>query len=228
MAKRTALQLVNTVLARINQPQISDIAALTAGSHSDLILGYLNDAQNVLAGEAVWFDLIISRTFSTVASTQTYAVLSDFAQGFALVDTTNDLVLVESDTKLILFRDPDSSSEGTPQFFSYQSGNYLLYPIPDAVYAMTDWYVKEPTSLAVNVDLSELPLSLEMCLLKWAETEIFDYLNNSTKSVLALGKYKTLRDLAVEKNEEIIDRIRVMDSTGDQIHAHPRFKTPIL
>lgn len=228
MAKRTALQLTNVILARINQSQVSDISTLTAGSHSNIILEYLNDAQNVLAGEAIWADLVVSRTFSTVASQQAYAVQSDFAQGFALINSTNDIILTETHTKLMLFDDPDQSVEGTPEFFSYQEGNYLLYPIPDSVDSMIDWYVKEPSSFSVNGDLSDLPLSVEPCILKWAESEIFDYLNNSTKSILALNKYKSLRNLAVDKNEEVIDRIRVIDSTQGQISARSRFQKPIM
>jgi hypothetical protein len=100
MAKQTALELVNRILNRIGQSQVSDISALVAGSHADIILNFLNEGQNQLYAEDLeWYSLYRTREFDTVRYT---------AATISFADT-----------------DPDTILDSANGFGSFQAGMYV-------------------------------------------------------------------------------------------------------
>ena len=88
MGKRTYLQLTNTVLKRIGQAAISDVA--TATGNALIITEMINEAQNYLWTEEKWYSLYATRSWNTViytASTIAFVdsgpdTITDSANGF--------------------------------------------------------------------------------------------------------------------------------------------------
>lgn len=88
MAKRTYLELTNTVLKRIGKAEISDVA--TATGNALIITEMINEAQNFLWTEEKWYSLYATRSWKTVTYTaETIAfndanpdTITDSASGF--------------------------------------------------------------------------------------------------------------------------------------------------
>ena len=78
---------------------------------------------------------------------------------------------------------------------------------------MLEKYWKEPLTLTASTDYSELPLEAENALLKWVESEIWLYLNNSQKAQLMGQKFVHLLERAIETNDNILDEMKVVNST---------------
>ncbi len=228
MAKRTYLQLTNLILSRAKQSQVSDMTALTSGSHSDLISEYINDAQNVLMVEENWYTLITEREISS-GTTGVLAVASDFDKSLILVDKTSKRYLREGLSREFLMGDSGRDDTGPPLRFSAEGTNYRFDTIPASAVTLTDVYWKEPTSLSANGDTSDLPLICEPLIIKWAESELFSYMGNSVKSELAMRKYNTLLPRAMDKNQEVLDRMILVDSESfdEQFDSRTRIATPI-
>lgn len=228
MAKRNYLGLTNLILGRIKQSAVADMTTLTAGSHSDLISEYINDAQNVLMIEDNWYTLITEREIASGTS-GTLAVASDFDKSLVLVDKTNKKYLVEGLSRDFLMGDAGRDDTGPPTRFSAEGTNYRFDTIPTTSVTLTDVYWKQPTSLSANTDSSDLPLICEPLIIKWVESEIFAYVGNTVKSELALRRYNTLLPKAMDKNQEIVDRMIIVDSDSfdDHFDSRTRIQTPI-
>ena len=67
MAKLTYLELVNRILRRITQTDITDVT--DASGQALIIADYLNEAQNYLYTESNWYSLFATRSWSTVTVT---------------------------------------------------------------------------------------------------------------------------------------------------------------
>jgi hypothetical protein len=68
MAKLTYLQLINRVLKRITQPEISTVTGVSG--HAKIVGELINEAQNELWTEATnWHSLFTMRTFTTLVAT---------------------------------------------------------------------------------------------------------------------------------------------------------------
>ncbi len=228
MAKRNYLQLTNLILGRIKQTAVGDMTALTAASHADLIAEYINDAQNVLMIEDDWYTLITERSIAS-GTTGVLAVASDFNKSLVLVDATNKVYLIEGLSRDFLINDRGRDDIGPPRRFSAEGANYRFNTIPGTSVTLTDVYWRQPTSLSANTDESLLPLICEPLIIKWVESEIYAYMGNSVKSELALRRYQTLLPKAMDKNQEVIDRMIIMDSEDFDHHedSRTRISTPI-
>jgi len=86
MAKRTYLQLTNTVLKRIGKAEISDVA--TATGNVLITTEMINEAQNYLWTEEKWYSLYATRTWKTVTYTASTIAFND-ANPDTITDTAN-------------------------------------------------------------------------------------------------------------------------------------------
>jgi hypothetical protein len=298
MAKQTALELVNRVLNRVGQDEVTDISALTARTHADRILQYLNEGQNLIyAEELEWYSLYKTRKWSTVtyqaatiafnnanpdtitdsangfgsfASGQqvlvsgsdsndgtytvqtaaagtltlqsadnltaeaagetvtitaiTYAVPSDWARTYALLDTTNDTFLTPDDTVTFDEVDPDSSETATPTHYGLDADYIRIYPIPAGTYSLRERYYALPTAFTANTDTSLLPIETENCLIYWAWSQELGYLNKFDESDRIMGSYNRMLKIAQKANKKKINIIRQMHgSPPDTGIRGPRF-----
>lgn len=179
--KLTYLQLVNTVLKRITQAEISTVAGATG--QAKIISEMINEAQVELWTETTnWHSLYAERTFSTVANTATYLLANDWGRTIGLMDITTNIILTEDFMRTFDESSPDASRTGTTTNFAIQGGSYVFFPIPASTSTIRERYWKIPTKLAVDIDTSSLPLFCENFLIHWAWMSILDYLNKFEQS----------------------------------------------
>lgn len=99
MAKASYLELVNRILRRISQTEITDIS--TANGHAEIIGNLYNEAQNELFTETNWYSLYTMRTFQTVtytASTISFSdsdpdTIDDSASGFGSFEANMEVLV---------------------------------------------------------------------------------------------------------------------------------------
>ena len=97
MAKRTYLQLTNTVLKRIGQASIADVSLATGNAL--IITEMINEAQNFLWAEEKWYSLYATRSWLTVTYT---------ASTIAFVDS-----------------DPDTITDSANGFGDFEAGEHI-------------------------------------------------------------------------------------------------------
>ncbi len=148
----------------------------------------------------------------SLSNNDTYGLANDFGRGISLLDFTNNKSLAPSNFKTFDDSNPNLSTTGNPTHYSIQGGNYRLHPIPSGTNVMLEKYWKEPLTLTASTDYSELPLEAENALLKWVESEIWLYLNNSQKAQLMGQKFVHLLERAIETNDNILDEMKVVNS----------------
>lgn len=103
MAKQTFLTLVNRVLTRIDQSEITDTSNVSG--HAKLIVDFFNEGQLMLFNEISWYSLYTTRQFDTVsynAATISFAnsdpdTIDDSASGLSGFEAGME-VLVEGST----------------------------------------------------------------------------------------------------------------------------------
>lgn len=138
----TYLQLINDVLARLRETQVS---TANETAYSTLIGKFVNDAKRQVEDAYAWNVLGQTLTFNTVAGTYVYS-MTGAGQKFQVLDAINitsnvglrNISFVEMN-RLQNFTTPVS---GIPQAYSFDgvdgSGDtkVVLYSRPDNVYAM--------------------------------------------------------------------------------------------
>ncbi len=102
-----------------------------------------------------WYFTETNTTFVTVAGTQTYALPTDFKamDRVRLTYPTNTYWDLNYQPFEYIGRITSISTlTGPPQDYAIFSQQLWIYPIPDAVYTITEYYEQELTSLATTPD----------------------------------------------------------------------------
>jgi hypothetical protein len=130
-------------------------ARIIAELHRDDVAGvvddYINDAIAHYQRYRFWFNET-SATQNTVAGTETYAWPTDFVELDSLVATLNGTF---TPLKQVSPRDIDelyvnTTYRGQPSVFANYKEQFRLYPTPDAVYVLTQYYLKDYTPLTTG------------------------------------------------------------------------------
>jgi hypothetical protein len=154
MAIPTYLEMVNEVLIRLREPEVTSVSD---NSYSKLIGKYINDAKRQVEDAWAWNALTETLTATTASNIFSY-VLEGSGTRFRIIDVLNDTenyVMKYGETKRMnqwfLMANPE---RGTPQYYNFNGtdseGNTLVdfYPIPDGVY-----------NIRINLILSQVPLA---------------------------------------------------------------------
>lgn len=163
MASPTYLQLVNDVLNRLRENEVSSVSD---NAYSKLIGKYVNDAKRMVEDSYNWNALSDTLTAVTAANIFNY-VLVGSGQRFRVIDVLNDT----SDTALQVKTTVDmnrlflitSSSKGAPNFYNFNGTDSNgdtqvdLYPIPNGVYNIRFNIIKPQVPLAANSDTLLVP-----------------------------------------------------------------------
>jgi len=224
MAKKTALQIVNQTLREINQTVLTDFSSISG--QAQIALDYINQAQEVLFNEENWYSLYTTRTFSTVASTATVALASDFGRGVDLINLTSNMRLEENYIKVMDFKDSGALQEGTPELFALTGTNYEFYPIPNAVYSIRERYWAMPTDLSAVSDTSALPIEAQPALLHYVKASVLGYLNRYELSQFHFARYNVELKRAMKANKRKLDHIDSFRDTNEMFaFGAPRLPT---
>jgi hypothetical protein len=164
----TALQLVNKVLRRLREDEVSSFNS----SYTKLILDFVNETKREVEDAWNWTSLRTTKTITTSASTRQY-VLTGAGSRYRFLDAWNStnnspLRLTTGD-----FMNGDieggSATTGVPTYFRLygQDSNgdpYIdFFPVPDGVYTLT-FYASVPqpdfTAITDTITVPEWPVVL--------------------------------------------------------------------
>lgn len=163
MASYNFVQLVNQVLTRLRE---SEVSSVNDNSYSKLIGMFVNDAKRQAEDAYNWNALTETLTADTVNDIFSY-VLTGSGQRFRMIEVLNDsenFVLRNQTTKemdrLFLLT---SGDKGAPRYYNFNgtnaNGDTLvdLYPVPDKTYNLRFNIIKPQLPLAADADVLLIP-----------------------------------------------------------------------
>jgi hypothetical protein len=161
----TYLDLVNSVLRRMRENEVSSVAS---DSYSKLIGEFVNDAKTFVENAWDWSALRKTVTVTTTDNVVSYE-LTGTNNSFSVLDVINDTsnVFMRNQSsswmnKVYLVDDP---VKGSPDFFSYNgvssAGESIvdLYPKPDKAYTLRFNIVDRPDRMTEDTDTLLVPSS---------------------------------------------------------------------
>ena len=158
----TYLQLVNSVLRRLREDEVTSVSQTT---YSKLIGDFVNDAKALVEVAWPWNNLRTEIVVGTTASTFQYTLT-----GAGTVPQVINAINEESNT-FMYYKTPswfdnqfknNTPSEGSPEFFTFRGLNgddslIDVYPIPDASYTLLFNVVVGLEPLVNNSDALLIP-----------------------------------------------------------------------
>lgn len=164
MSIPTYLEMVNEVLVRLREPEVTSVSD---NSYSKLIGKFINDAKRQVEDAWAWNALTETLTATTAANIFSY-VLEGSGTRFRIIDVLNDTenyVMKYGETKKMnewfLMADPE---KGKPQYYNFNgtdavTGDTLVdfYPIPNGVYNIRINLIKSQVPLSANSDKPLVP-----------------------------------------------------------------------
>lgn len=172
----TYLQLVNAVLRRLRESEVSTITGATQNTYPKLIGDFINEAKQTVENAWDWSALRSTVTVTTSAGVYDYT-LTGSGERFTIdsvIDETNKLRVEWEPNEF--FEDAlvlsGTATQGKPvNFTMYGSNNgdakIKLYPVPDDVYSIKFNLVKRQADLSADSDVLLVP-SRPVVLLAWA------------------------------------------------------------
>lgn len=163
MAAYNYLQLTNSVLRRLREPEATSV---NDNEYVKLIATYINDSKRQVEDAYNWNSL--SETLSAVTAPDIFNyVLTGSGQRFRLIDIINDtsnMIMSNRTTRWMdqnfLVNDPP---KGPPMYFNFNGTNVNgdtqvdLYPIPDGVYNIRFNIIKPQVELVADADVLYVP-----------------------------------------------------------------------
>jgi len=165
----TALQLVNKVLRRLREDEVTSFTSSYAG----LILDFVNETKREVEDSWNWTSLRTTKTITTAAGTSQYA-LTGAGSRFRILDawdSTNNAQLVLANSAYFNYNTEGMGSPSQGHPFAYQvwgqdaNGDpYIsINPVPDGAYTLT-FYVHVPqvdlTATSDTMTVDEWPVVL--------------------------------------------------------------------
>lgn len=159
----TYLQMVNSVLRRLREAEVSSVAD---NAYSKLIGDFVNDAKRNVEDSYNWNALYDTLSATTSADVFNY-VLTGSGQRFRVIDILNDTSnwflkeqsTVWFDQQFLL----TNTVKGSPQYYNFNGVNINgdtqvdLFPIPNGVYNIRFNIVKPQAELSANTDSILVP-----------------------------------------------------------------------
>ena len=156
MASPTYLELVNDVLIRLRENEVTSVSDT---AYSKLIGKYVNDAKRQVEDSYNWNAL--SDTLSAVTSVDIFNyILVGSGQRFRMIDVLNDTS--DDFLKLKTTQEMDSlfltttTEKGSPRYYNFNGTDSNgdtqvdVYPIPDGVYNLRFNIIKPQAALSSN------------------------------------------------------------------------------
>ena len=162
----TYLQLVNSVLRRLREDEVTTAVGSTASGYTKLIGDFVNDAKRIVEDSWDWSSLRSTFTIITDPNVSQYAI-----SGTGSATKTLDVI---NDTSNWFMRHASSSwmnnaflnqeaPTGAPNYYSWNGFNdsgYAIvdvYPIPDSVYDLRFNVVNRDAAFTDDVSVLNVP-----------------------------------------------------------------------
>jgi len=163
MAQPTYLELVNSVLRRVREKEVTNV---TDNTYSKMIGEFVNDAKRQCEDAYNWNALSETLTASTTSSIFNY-VLEGSGQRFRMIDviddTSNNILELASTARMNKLFLVETTQTGAPQYYNFNGVNSNgdtqvdLYPIPNATYNLRFNIIKPQVPLSANTDKLLIP-----------------------------------------------------------------------
>jgi hypothetical protein len=164
MALPTYLELVNDILVRMREPEVSTVQENTL---SKLIGKLVNDAKRQVEDAYKWSALITDIPLTTVADTSTYAITGSGSR-YKVSELHNTTKYVGLKTVSLAMYNLWSGSSGAPQIGSpnYYCFNgidtngdakVMFWPVPDAAYNINVQLYVPQNALSADSDTMKVP-----------------------------------------------------------------------
>jgi len=159
----TYLNLMNNVLRRLREDEVSSVSATT---YTKMVSDFINDAKKLVEESNDWSALRETIVVSTTASDNSYSLTGsgDNVKVMSVINDTQNCFM-EYQTK-DWFNDSlyiANAVEGAPKYYTYNgldsSGDteVLVGPTPDGVYSLRFDVVKRQADLSSNTDTLLVP-----------------------------------------------------------------------
>jgi len=157
------LQLVNSVLRRLREDEVSSVGA---NAYSKMIGEFINDAKRQVEDAYDWNALSDTLITTTTNDIFNYT-LAGSGQRFKVTDVINDTddfflkYQTASEMNRLFFT--SSSEKGSPRYYNFNGidsngdNKVDLYPIPDGVYTLRFSISKPQLPLSANADVLLVP-----------------------------------------------------------------------
>ena len=159
----TYLNLVNNVLRRLREDQVTTVYANT---YSSMVGDYINDAKTLVENTWDWSQLRSTVTVTTAADDYTYSLTGsqDYGKVLTMINDTSNIIMEYRpqswvDEKYLL----GASASGAPAFYTYNGvdangdSQIDVYPKPDGVYSIKTKMVLRNAPLSVDADTLAIP-----------------------------------------------------------------------
>lgn len=166
MANKTYLQMVNEVMVRLREPEVT---AVTDTAYSKLIGRFINDAKRQVEDAYNWNAISETVTVSTSANLFNY-VLTGVGQRFRIIDVINntqewfmDFDTTHNMNAKLLGVNNLTVATGAPRYYNFNgvdsNGDTQvdLYPIPDGVYTLYFNMIKPQPDFTASADQIKIP-----------------------------------------------------------------------
>ena len=163
MAAYNYLQLTNSVLRRLREPEATSV---NDNEYVKLIATYINDSKRQVEDAYNWNSL--SETLSAVTAPDIFNyVLNGSGQRFRLIDIINDSSNMIMQNRTTRWMDQaflvNNPQKGPPTYFNFNGTNSSgdtqvdFYPIPDSVYNIRFNIIKPQIELVADADILLVP-----------------------------------------------------------------------
>lgn len=163
MATYNYIQLTNSVLRRLREPEATSVSD---NDYVKLIATYINDSKRQVEDAYNWNSL--SETLSAVTAADIFNyVLNGSGQRFRCIDIINDTSNIVMQNQTTRWMDKaflvDNPTKGAPIYFNFNGTNANgdtqvdIYPIPDGVYNLRFNVIKPQVELEANSDKLLVP-----------------------------------------------------------------------
>lgn len=206
------IQLVNSVLRRLRETEVSSVAD---NAYSKMIGEFVNDAKRQVEDAYAWNSL--SDTLSAVTATDLFNyVLVGSGQRFRIIDVINDtddyFLKYQTTSEMNRLFLMTSSEKGSPRYYNFNgvdsNGDTQvdLYPIPDGVYNVRFNIIRPQLPLSTDADrllVPHEPVIFNACARAFAErgedggiasSEMYALYNQSLADAIAIESSRYLEE----------------------------------
>tara|TARA_Y100001951_G_C11239751_1_gene239764 strand:+ start:234 stop:878 length:645 start_codon:yes stop_codon:yes gene_type:complete len=158
----TYLQLVNAVLRRLRE---SEVTSVSQNTYSALIGELVNQSKRYIENAVNWSGLRSDITFNTADDDFTYTLTGATDRSTVLDvinDTSNKRLSYKTPYEFKNFKNIATSSKGSPSFFTFNGFDGVntqvdVHPTPDGVYSLIFTVAKRPVDLSSDSDTILVP-----------------------------------------------------------------------
>lgn len=172
------LELQTEVLARGFDP----------ATYAARITQFINDGLALIARRVDYYVDDAAYPFQTTSGTGTYAMPANLARARSLSDTDRRIEM-----EYVSIRDIDKSSvtNGAPMFYTLNSSNLVLYPVPDNVYNLQLRYWSMPAVLSDDNDVPQLPSDWTHLLWVYAVWQCYEAEDDPSMGQYWMSRFNT-------------------------------------